>query len=260
MIKNLRFCCFLITLTVGTAVGQSNVSDLSKMILSKDSLFWQAYNNCTVENFNEFVADEIEFYHDKGGITLGIAALNTSIKNNLCNNPGFRIRREAVPGTVKLFPLHQADVIYGAILSGDHYFYVTEGGKKEIREGLAKFTHLWLLKDGNWKMTRILSYDHGPAPYVNSRNNIVISPSRLKQFAGKYQGPNAGTITISPQNTHLSMTIDNNVSLLYPESANRFFMKERDITVEFVRDANGNVSKLVVSARDVVVEEAAAVK
>jgi len=31
-------------------------------------------------------------------------------------------------------------------------------------DGLAKFFHVWLLKDGTWKMARVISYDHGPAP------------------------------------------------------------------------------------------------
>jgi hypothetical protein len=32
------------------------------------------------------------------------------------------------------------------------------------KEGLAKFSQLWPLKNNEWKMTVILSYDHGPAP------------------------------------------------------------------------------------------------
>ena len=54
-------------------------------------------------------------------------------------------------------------MVYGAILSGEHVFYVRQKGKPEVLDGRAKFTHLWLLKDGVWKMSRVLSYDHGPA-------------------------------------------------------------------------------------------------
>jgi hypothetical protein len=245
---------------LNTLTAQSDTRQLETIILEKDSLFWQAYNACATEQLGAYISDDVEFYHDKGGITEGLAALAASMKNNLCNNSGFRIRREAVPGTVRVFPLQRSGEIYGAIMSGDHYFYVSETGKKERREGLAKFTHLWLLKDGSWKMSRILSYDHGPAPYINKRKAMTISAAALKQFAGKYKGPQAGTISIAPGNNQLNMYIGGKVSILYPETTNRFFMKERDITVEFVSDQKGKPSKLVVRENDAVVEEAPVIK
>jgi hypothetical protein len=42
-------------------------------------------------------------------------------------------------------------------------FYIKEAGRDEFLDGHAKFTHVWLLKDGAWKMSRVLSYSHGPA-------------------------------------------------------------------------------------------------
>jgi hypothetical protein len=258
--KSVTLFALCAVLVIDTAIAQSDMRQLEVIITEKDSLFWHAYNTCATEKFSEYIAENIEFYHDKGGITEGLAAVTASVKNNLCSNAGSRIRREAVAGTAKIFSLQKSGEIYGAIMSGDHFFYVTERGKKERREGLAKFTHLWLLKDGKWKMSRILSYDHGPAPYVNNRKSLTVSPAALKHFAGKYQGPNAGTITIALGNNQLNMSIGGKVSILYPETANRFFMKERDITVEFVNGNNGKPSKLVVRENDAVVEEAAVIK
>jgi hypothetical protein len=247
-------------LIVNASTAQSDIRQLESIIREKDSLFWQAYNTCATEKFGLYVADDVEFYHDKGGITEGLTALAASAKNNLCSNAAIRIRREAVPGTVKVFPLQRSETIYGAIMSGDHYFHISETGKKERREGLAKFTHLWLLKDGSWKMSRILSYDHGPAPYMNERKALAVSAATLKQFAGRYQGPNAGTITIEAGNNQLNMSIGDKLSILFPETASRFFMKERDITVEFVSDQKGKPSKLVVREGDAVVEEAPVIR
>jgi hypothetical protein len=34
--------------------------------------------------------------------------------------------------------------------------------KSRVPRRTAKFTDLWMLKDGAWKMSRILSFDHGP--------------------------------------------------------------------------------------------------
>lgn len=144
--------------------GQTSQHSLEATILHKDSLFWKSYNNCDVQKFSEFFTDDLEFYHDKGGITNGLENLATSMKKNLCSDANFRLRREEVAGTVKVYPLQKSKEIYGAIISGSHVFYINEKGKKERLDGLARFTHIWILKDNSWKMTRILSYDHGPAP------------------------------------------------------------------------------------------------
>ena len=143
--------------------AQDAEQKVTQQILHKDSMFWQSYNRCDTAGYDQFFSNDVEFYHDKGGITLGADNMALSIKKNLCSNSDFRIRREEVKGTVKVFPLQNNGVIYGTILSGEHFFYISEKGKAERLDGKAKFTHLWLLKEGVWKMTRILSYDHGPA-------------------------------------------------------------------------------------------------
>src|SRR5258708_10869055 len=98
------------------------------------------------------------------------------------------VRREAVKDSVKVFPLKSSNVTYGAVISGEHYFYTQERGHNERPDGLARFTHLWLLKDGVWKMSRVLSYDHGPAPYVNKLKAIRLSGNAVRQYAGQYVG------------------------------------------------------------------------
>ena len=110
------------------------------------------------------ISDDVEFYHDMGGVTIGRDSMIASIKNHLCSNNDFRLRRVAVPGTVNVFVMKKAGVPYGAIISGQHVFYINDKGNKEYLDGLARFSQLWMLNDGVWKMTRILSYDHGPAP------------------------------------------------------------------------------------------------
>jgi hypothetical protein len=154
------------------AFSQSPIEKLSETILYNDSLFWTAYNTCDVESAEKFFTNDMEFYHDKGGITLGLNSFMDAFKKNLCAEDGkFRLRRDAIPNTLKVYPLQQADSIYGAILSGDHVFYVIEQGKDPRLDGQAKFTHLWLLQDGVWRMARILSYDHGPATYKPEKKN-----------------------------------------------------------------------------------------
>lgn len=161
--KKITLFIIAVMMIAGFVQAQSKYDSLTNTILQKDSLFWKAYNSCDTIGFGNYVTDDIEFYHDKGGITFGKQKLVNSVTNNLCSNPDFRLRREAIKGTVNVFPLENNGVIYGAILSGRHYFYINEKGKKESRDGMARFTHVWLLQNGQWKMNRILSYDHGPA-------------------------------------------------------------------------------------------------
>ncbi|WP_066838405.1 nuclear transport factor 2 family protein [Rufibacter ruber] len=154
----------LFTGSATSTKAQKPAQAITQTILALDSLFWTTYNQCDSERMKQFISDDVEFYHDKGGITLGKEKFISSIKNNLCSNKEYRVRREAVKGTIHVYPLYNADQAYGAIISGDHYFYEHEKGKKEQLAGLAKFSNLWLLQNGTWRMARVLSYDHGPAP------------------------------------------------------------------------------------------------
>jgi ketosteroid isomerase-like protein len=145
------------------AAAENPTPDVSAAVLQRDGAFWKAYNACDVPAMAEFFTEDVEFYHDRGGLTLGHPSLVDALRQSLCGNPDSRLRREAVEGTVHVFPMKKNDVVYAAILSGEHVFYVKQKGKAEFLDGRAKFMDLWTLKDGVWKMSRVLSYDHGPA-------------------------------------------------------------------------------------------------
>lgn len=239
--------------------AQTTEAELSKIILQQDSIFWAAFNRCDIEGMGAFFSKNVEFYHDKGGPMLSFDQVMTQTKNGLCGNNDYKTRREAVPGTIQLFPMQKNDTIYGAILRGDHFFYVTEKGKKEYRSGRARFTHLWLKEDGVWKMHRILSFDHQPAEYVNARKEINLPDNELKQYIGKYKGPNVGEATVSAGKGVLVMTIGKNKYTIYPQNNSIFFSKERDLTFEFLKE-NNKVTGIRVRERDALAEELQIVK
>ena len=160
----MRYIILSLTLLVSLFSFSQTDDQVKQTIFQKDSLFWIAYNSCDIQGMGAFLTDDIEFYHDKGGPSFGRDTLMGIIKKNLCSNDSFRLRRVAVKGTVNVYPMRSNDKVYGAIISGQHVFYINEKGKKEYRDGLARFADLWVLKDGQWKMSRILSYDHGEAP------------------------------------------------------------------------------------------------
>ncbi len=125
-ICHLALFTILLAVCSAHAFAQTEKQKLTATILHLDSAFWNAYNHCDTSHFKDFVTDDVEFYHDKGGITSGAAALIESLDKNICGNANSRLRREAVAGTVKVYPMQNGDEIYGAIISGEHEFYITE--------------------------------------------------------------------------------------------------------------------------------------
>lgn len=235
--------------------AQETVDELRQTVGSRDAAFWTAYNACHVEAMGAFFTDNVEFYHDKGGPTLGLADLVASFHKFCESQKVTRIRREAVRDTVRIFPMKNGGSIYGAVISGQHYFYLHESGKSERLDGLAHFTHLWLLKDGVWKMSRVLSFDHGPAPYVNKRVAVSLSNKKLKPYTGEYSGPNSkGSVIVENDSLILSFSNHNRLRI-FPESKNNFFSKERDLTFEFVKGAQGKTVKIIVRENGNIAEE-----
>lgn len=235
--------------------AQNKTADASlRAVTSLDSMFWRHYNSCNVEAMRNFFTDDIEFYHDKGGVINGLENFLTVSKRNLCSNDNFRLRREAVSGTVKVFPMKDGDKLYGAILSGQHVFYIIENGNEPRLDGLARFTHLWIQTEGGWKMSRVLSYDHGPAPYVNKRKEVALNEKTLKRYDGKYDAAQSGVCTISHTDGLLILSIGGNVFKLHPENETTFFSTDRDLTFEFKDD------KMIVRENGKVVEEGKKVK
>lgn len=154
---------FLLISSWVSVSAQQDLKGLTETIIAKDAAFWIAYNKCDIPAFGMMFTDDVEFYHDKGGLTVGHENFMNALKNGLCGDPNSHLRRAAVERTVRVFPLENGNAIYGAMISGEHVFYVNQKGKPEFLDGRARFLQLWLVKDGTWKMARILSFDHGPA-------------------------------------------------------------------------------------------------
>ena len=128
-----------------------------------DGEYWKAFNACEVQKQTRMNAEDLEFYHDIGGLMRGRTSFAESTAKHICGRSDWRLRRAEVPGTVKLYPLRNNGNVYGAVISGEHYFYHTNKGHPETLEGKARFTHVLLLKNGEWQVGRVLSDDHGPA-------------------------------------------------------------------------------------------------
>jgi hypothetical protein len=234
------------------AQSQEDMNETIAAIYHGDSLFWEAYNACDINKMQTFFTDDIEFYHDKGGLTSTREALVETIKKGLCGNPNWHLRREAVAGTVKIFPLNN----YGGLISGEHIFFITDNGNKEYLDGHSQFLQIWRLDNNEWKMSRILSYDHKPAVYKSNRKEVQLPDATLKQYAGTYTSASTGKITVTKTNNLLSLTTGDLNAFAYAEKENIFFLKERDVQIEFVKNPRKKVEKLIVFENGVQVDEA----
>lgn len=255
---HLRVMLSLVLLFVSSLplIAQNEKDNVEQAVRHEDGLFWDAYNRCDVDKMSQFFWPDVEFYHDKGGPTIGLAALTEAISKGLCGQPNYRLRREAIPDTVKFFPLQKNSVTYGAVLSGEHYFFINDNGKPEYRDGLANFFHVWLLKDGTWKMARVVSYNHHAPPDDSKPKEMPLAPEALQQYVGKYKA-HSGTVEITRADNALSLTVGGNTFVLHPKSETVFYTTNRDLTFEFVKEG-AKVSKIVIREHGAIADEAKA--
>lgn len=136
-------------------------SSLYKLIMEKDSLLFNiGFNTCKVQQFEDLLSKDFRFFHDKDSISDKTTFLN-GIKNGLCKSPEtYQSRRELLPGSTKIYPLYKGNMLYGAIQEGVHRFYESINGNKENYGSTARFTHVWILEDNNWKLNTSLSFNH----------------------------------------------------------------------------------------------------
>jgi uncharacterized protein DUF4440 len=137
------------------APTQPAPEELSRTLAALDGALFDSFNRCDLEKFASFFAEDVEFYHDKGGVTLSRKSLVESVRDNICG----KVRREVVAGSLEIHPIHG----FGAVQMGSHRFYELKAGPDAGPVGVAKFIHLWQYKDGAWRITRVISYDHAPA-------------------------------------------------------------------------------------------------
>lgn len=136
-------------------------SELYKTLKSRDSLLFDiGFNTCNMEQSAALLTEDLEFYHDQGGITHSKAEFLEVMNSGICSGGPYVSRRELVQGSLEVFPLYDNGKLYGAVQNGTHRFYQRKDQEAEVAGSIARFTHLWLIQEGQWKIKRVLSFDH----------------------------------------------------------------------------------------------------
>lgn len=112
-----------------------------------DSIFFAAYNNCKMAVMDSIFSDNIEFYHDQGGLSTSKSELMLALKNNICG----KVTRHLLAGSIEVYPIAN----YGAVEMGVHRFHNSQEKENPIR--YSKFVHIWKKEASGWKLTRVIS-------------------------------------------------------------------------------------------------------
>lgn len=113
-----------------------------------DSVLFTAYNTCKPDVFSFLLAEDIEFYHDQGGLNTSKKDLVDAIKKNICG----KVNRELLQGSIEVYPIPN----YGAVQMGVHRFHNLQE-KENGPSRYSKFVHIWQNKNGEWKLARVVS-------------------------------------------------------------------------------------------------------
>jgi ketosteroid isomerase-like protein len=116
-------------------------------ILAMDKTFFNAYNSCDMDTQNAIYAEDIEFFHDKGGLMTSKSDILAATKRNICG----KVTRQLIEGSVEVYPIAS----YGAVQIGFHQFHNNQ--EPDAPSVPSKFIMMWHMVDGNWQISKVIS-------------------------------------------------------------------------------------------------------
>lgn len=117
-------------------------------IVHMDSVLFSAYNICDLETMAGCFSEDIEFYHDQGGLMTNKDSIMAATEKNICG----KVKRVLVEGSIEVYPIKG----YGAVEMGQHYF-INNQEPKPAQPSIGKFVHTWKNETGKWRITRVIS-------------------------------------------------------------------------------------------------------
>lgn len=134
--------------TTGMPQGPALVREMK----GQDAALFDAFNHCSdpkqLDAHAALFAEDVEFYHDNGGVTWTRDAMIENTRKNACG----KYTRQLLEATFDVSPIAG----YGALTRGTHRFCTAAGRC----EGEADFLMVWRYQDGLWKVTRAFSFGH----------------------------------------------------------------------------------------------------
>jgi ketosteroid isomerase-like protein len=143
----------LSVLSPGAEAPDKVQAELLATITRLNSEIFDAFNKHDVSRLMSFFTEDLEFYHDTGGLSK-YADNAESFKKMFASTPD--IRRDVESGSLQVYPIKD----YGAMEIGRRRFCHKENGKDEC--GTFGFAMVWRKTGDSWKISRVLSCAHTP--------------------------------------------------------------------------------------------------
>jgi len=117
------------------------------IIVTKDKEYFDAYNACDMEKQRSLYSEDLEFFHDKGGLSTSKQEVLSSIEKNICG----KVTRTLIEGSIEVYPIKD----YGAIEIGYHKFYNNQ--EPNAKSKPSKFIIVWKNENERWYISKVIS-------------------------------------------------------------------------------------------------------
>lgn len=119
-------------------------------IIRLDGEFFNNYNTCdkNLDKYAAFFSENIEFYHDQGGLMTSKQGIIDATKRNICG----KVTRELVKDSIEVYPIKD----YGAVEIGLHKFH-NNAEPPNTPSKIGRFMIIWRNQNNEWKITRVVS-------------------------------------------------------------------------------------------------------
>jgi Domain of unknown function (DUF4440) len=116
-------------------------------IVRLDSILFHAYNICDLATYTALFSEDLEFYHDGGGLTTNKQESIEGYKKYVCG----KVTRELLKGSIEVTPVPN----HGAVEIGIHRFHNKQEPNAESH--YARFVIIWKREKEKWVITRVIS-------------------------------------------------------------------------------------------------------
>ena len=121
--------------------------ELYETIVSLDRKLFDAYNSCDMDTQTALYSEDLEFFHDEGGLSTSKESVLMAIKNNICD----KTTRTLIKGSIEVYSIKD----YGAVEIGYHTF--NDKKTPENKSKASRFILIWKKTDESWTVTRVIS-------------------------------------------------------------------------------------------------------
>lgn len=116
-------------------------------IVAMDKEYFDAYNTCDMKKQASLYSENLEFFHDTGGLSTSKQEVLNSIEKNICE----KVTRTLIEGSIEVYPIKN----YGAIEIGYHKFYNNQ--EPNAKSLPSKFIIVWKNEGENWYISKVIS-------------------------------------------------------------------------------------------------------